>query len=144
MSGEIILTLYHGTSFDVIGGQVLNGQVPLIGKRVLDDRPFSGTLTDNKDFASRWAHKRGPDPILLTYELPSSIIIDEGAIAVESSGHGFVTNLEIAISSLPPSYLSALLYFNYLDESVLKRVVEKRELSFHEIPFKYLVKQEDI
>ena len=45
------IPLYHGTSFDLIGGAVANGKEPLIGKRLHTYRDLSGTLTNEKIFA---------------------------------------------------------------------------------------------
>ena len=137
------IRLYHGTSFDIIGGKVLEGKQPLIGKRLLYDPGWSGTLTDEKNYAISWANRRGPDPIVLTYELPEEILIDEGIIGMKLTAHGFVTTLEVPVNELPTSYTQALLYINYITPEMLERIVKKGQMSFHAVPFKYLINRED-
>lgn len=143
-----MIRLFHGTSYDVIGGAVVSGKIPLIGKRVLDDPSLSGTLTDEFDFAANWARrKRGGDPIVLTFMLPKSAIIDEGIIAFKDSARGFVTNFEIDYKTLAkkyPAYLTALFGFNMLDKKIVEFMVRRGNLSFHTVPFKYLTNQEDV
>lgn len=140
---EKTITVYHGTSFDVIGGAVLSGKQPLIGKRLRSDPAWSGTLTDDKAHAIRWASRRGSDPIVLTYDLPVQIAVDEGLIGMSRTSRGFVTSIELAVNQLPRTYIQALIQFNNLSMDIINMMVRKGELSFHEVPFQYLTNQED-
>lgn len=138
------IKLYHGTSVDRVGGAVLRGKQPLIGKRILNDPGWSGTLTDDKEYAARWAHRRGGDPIIMTYILPKPIVIDEGVIGMREFVHGFSTNLEISLDKLPKAYLIALFNINLLDSETLEIMVKKGQIKFHTVPFKYFVGFEDV
>ena len=135
------MTLYHGTSLERME-KVLSGKEQLIGQRNLVVPGWSGTLTDDKKFATSWAHKRGINPIVLTYDLPTQILIQEGRLSYYA--RQFVTNLEVSLEQLPTLYLQALLYFNLLDMELLKMQVEKGKTSFHAVPFEYLVNHENV
>lgn len=138
------LKLFHGTSFDIAGGAVLKGKTPLIGKRWLNDPGRSGTLTDDRNYAERIASRRGGDPIVLTYVLPESVVIDEGLIDQQDRAHGYVTNLEIELRKLPKAYLQAMLAMNRMNKNVLEMVVERGDLSFHAVPYLYLANVEEV
>ena len=134
---------YHGTSTDIVGGAVLKGKIPLIGKRLLTDSAWSGTLTNDKNYATRIAQRRGGDPIVLSYILPGSIVIDEGVIGMQDRAHGFVTNIEVELSKLPKAYLTAMLGMNMLSLDILKMLVQRGDMSFHAVPFEYLSNIQD-
>ncbi len=138
------MTLYHGTSFEIVGGKVANGKEPLIGKRLLSEPDLSGTLTDEKEFAVNWAHKRGGDPIVLTYSIPVNLLIDEGIIAMKSFAHAYVTTITIAREHLPPAYLRAIMQLNPIHPDVLDFLIEQKKLTFHRVPHTYFVMMEDV
>lgn len=135
---------YHGTSTDIVGGAVLKGKVPLIGKRLLTDPAWSGTLTNDINYASRIARRRGGDPIVLTYMLPGSVVIDEGLIGMQDRAHGFITNIEVELSKLPKAYLTAMLGMNMLNMDILQMLVQRGDMSFHAVPYDYLTDIQDV
>ena len=137
-------TLYHGTSRNIIGNNVLNGVEPLIGKCISDNPGWSGSLTNDKDFAIYWANRRGPEPLLLTYVLPGNIVVDEGIIGLRPSSRGYITTLEIAVKDLPRSYIQALLYFSLIHENTAELQVMRGQMSFHSVPFMYLSSAENV
>lgn len=133
------LTLYHGGSGEFLE-QAISGQVPLVGKRVLDDPSLSATLTNDRYFAVEWAvRKRGRNPVLLTYSVPDSLLIDEGLLAFKEFAQGYATTLEIGLEAIPQIYLQALINYNYFfDNERIAALVKMGKLSFHEIPYEYL------
>jgi hypothetical protein len=140
------IRLYHGTDTSRKFTLVIH-EGDLFGMRYYKKPNFSGTLTNDRNFAEISAEgysalTPGERPLILVYEIPENEIIDEGPVGNYSEGtfHAFSTTHVVSPEDLPDSYIEAL---GITKEEAVRRVNDG-EISFFRVPAEYQVSHETL
>jgi hypothetical protein len=131
--------LYHGTAqTDIFHPK----HDDTIGVRHPLNPSDSANLTDNFDYATLCAigavaTHMSPNPIVVTYRLPNSILIDEGEIRGNPGKRGFSTTIDVLPNDLPINFLVQ----NGYDYAFLREEYQKG-FRYFRVPSRYVIKIE--
>ena len=140
-----ILRVVHGTSREIVGKNVLQKKSPLVGKTLVGDPAWSGSLTEMYSYAEQVARRRPGAPIVLVYEIPRDELIVEGPVGHADVGLAYSTIFQIPFVEIPEIVFKHLKQFNLLEKSTVQYMMnEQGTLQFHQVPSKYLVDVVDL
>ena len=129
--------LYHGTD-SITAREIQEGNTELFGLRFPIDptqREFAGALSDFMPIswiiAKDRAQKLNCRPVLLKYEIPLDLLVDEGTMA-GGIGKAYSTTDEVQYDKLPPRYRKTV-------GEWVKVGARVEPVSFFRVPNEYLV-----